>query len=415
MQCLLKRPAWFWCLLFLALAPALVMAEVKLGIDVLGEAHPELVRGKKLALLVSGPSLDRSLEHVIDRLARAATVKVIFTGEKYFRTTIPGASGTTRLDALTNAPVLELLNPLKRPTQAQLRGAEIILIDVQDTGIRYQQYVTLLAQFLELSRETRLPVILLDRPNPINGTIVSGPVLEVGKRSRFGVFPIPLVYGMTIGELALYFNKAFGIGAPLTVVGMEGYSRRTLYRETGLHWVPPSDHLPEPETPWAYAITGFLGEMGIFSTGVGTTRPFWYVLAPWLDGELLAHKLSQKELPGLRFLPVTIQPYYGLYQNKRTPGIELVIDDPLGYDPVLTGIAILQALWELAPDRVPLKNSAVAAGLDTLLGSSKVREALIRGVPAREIQAGWQEELARFMRERQAFLLYPETPVRSEE
>ncbi|HNV70505.1 MAG TPA: DUF1343 domain-containing protein [Candidatus Ozemobacteraceae bacterium] len=402
-------------ILLLALVPALGQAEVKLGIDVLGEDHPELVRGKKLALLVSGPSLDRQLDHVIDRLSRAATIEVIFTGEKYFRTTLPGASGTRRIDALTNAPVHELLNPLKRPTAEQLGQAELILIDVQDVGIRYQQYVTLLAQFLELAREIKLPVILLDRPNPINGTVVSGPVLEVNKRSRYGVYPIPLVYGMTIGELALYFNKAFGVGAALTVVGMEGYSRRTLFRDTGLHWVPPSDHLPEPETPWVYAITGFLGEMGIFSTGVGTTRPFRYVLAPWIDGELLAHKLSQRELPGVRFLPVMIQPYYGLYQNKRTPGIELVIDDPLGYDPVLTGIAILQALWEIAPDRIPLKNPAVAAGLDTLLGSSKIREALLRGQPAREIQAGWQEDLARFMRERQAFLLYPETPLRIDE
>ncbi len=407
------RTAW-WCLLLL-FVPWCASAEFKLGIDVLGEDHPELVRGKKLALLVSGPSYDRRLEHVIDRLSRAATIEVIFTGEKYFRSTMPGASGTPRLDAMTSAPVYELLNPLKRPKAEQLGAAELLLIDIQDVGIRYQQYVTLLAQFLELARETRLPVILLDRPNPINGTVVSGPVLEVGKRSRFGVYPIPLVYGMTIGELALYFNKAFGIGAALTVVGMEGYSRRTLYRDTGLHWVPPSDHLPEPETPWVYAITGFLGEMGIFSTGVGTTRPFRYILAPWIDGELLAHRLSRRELPGVRFLPVNIQPYYGLYQNRRTPGIELVIDDPLDYDPVLTGVAILQALWELAPDRVPLKNPAVAAGLDTLLGSSKVREALIRGIPAREIQAGWQDDLKRFLRERQAFLLYPETPVRSDE
>ena len=128
-----------------------------------------------------------------------------------------------------------------------------------------------MAQVLDVARELKLPVILLDRPNPINGKTLSGPVLEVALRSRFGVYPIPLIYGMTIAELALYFNKVFGLGANLTVIGMEGYKRRMSYSDTGLHWVPPSDFIPEPTTPLYYAATGFIGEIGVFSTGVGPT------------------------------------------------------------------------------------------------------------------------------------------------
>ena len=412
----LKSDSWFFFLgivftfALVSVLPAQAEPRIKLGIEVLATAHPELVRDKKIALLVGPSSFDQNLEHTIDRLANAAQIEVIFTGDRYFRTTLPPVGSNSRkLDALTNAPVVELLDPLKRPRKKDLGQAEIIVIDVQDLGIRYFPYVTLLAQFLELGRETKLPVIVLDRPSPANASTVSGPILEVTKRSRFGVYPIPLVYGMTIGELALYFNKAFGIGVPLTVVGMEGYSRTLSYRETGLHWAPPTEHLPEPETPAYYAITGFLGEMGLFSTGVGTTRPFHYILAPWIDGELLAHKLSAKELPGVRFLPVRVQPYYGLFQHKRTPGVEIVIDSPLDYDPVLAGVTILQLLWESTPQRIPLANPSVAEGIDTLLGSDKVRLGLLKGISAKDLARQWREDLQKYQRERKAFLIYPDS------
>ncbi|MFZ2961351.1 MAG: DUF1343 domain-containing protein [Candidatus Ozemobacteraceae bacterium] len=380
---------------------------ITLGIEVLASAHPEMVRGKRLALLVAPTSIDQNLEHSVDRLARAATVEVIFTGDPYFRQTLKStASQTGLVDALTGARVRELSDPLKRPTPADLGKAELIVIDVQDIGIRYFNYVTLLAQFLELAREANVPVLVLDRPNPINARTVSGPILEISFRSRFGVYPIPLVYGMTFGELALFFNKVFGLGAKLTVIGMEGYIRDMGFRHSGLHWVPPSDHLAEADTPLYYAITGFLGEMGVFSTGVGSTRPFHYILAPWINGEVLARRLSMLNLAGVRFMPASIKPFYGLFQQKRTPGIEIVVDDARLYDPVLIGVAILQNLYTLYPESIPLRNQAVSEGIDTLLGGKAVREALLKGETPANIAAGWQNALKSFLKQREPFLIY---------
>ena len=397
--------------LWLCVPAVQALGRVTLGIDVLAADHPELVRGKRLAVLVSAASLDGRLEHTIDRLARAATIETIFTGETYFRPTLQGASGSPRLDALTNAPVHELLDALKRPVREDLRKADLILVDLQDIGIRYFNYITLLAQFLELAREADLPIIVLDRPNPINGHVVSGPVLEVSFRSKFGVYPVPLVYGMTFGELALLFNKEFGLGAKLTVIGMEGYDRRLGFRATGHHWLPPSDHLPEPESPSYYAITGILGELGVFSTGVGTTRPFHYLLAPWIDGELLAHTLNGQGFPGVGFVPVQVRAYYGLFQGKRVPGVEIVIRNRLEYDPVLLGVGILATLFKLYPDRIPLENQAVSQAIDTLLGGSTVRTSIVKGIPPRQIAAAWGSTLAVFLEQRARHLMYPEQTI----
>ncbi|GAB1354467.1 DUF1343 domain-containing protein [Erysipelotrichia bacterium] len=367
-----------------------------------------MVRGKKLAIFTAKTAVDMSLSHSIDRLAKAASVKTIITGDSYFRETMPGEGPEIKYDALTNARVYEISDPLQRPPVSAIQGLDLLIIDFQDIGLRYFKYVTLMAQLLDLAREAGVPVLVLDRPNPINATMVSGPVLEVALRSRFGVYPVPLIYGLTIGELALYFNKVFGLGANLTIIGMEGYSRGMTFKDTGLHWVPPSDHIPEPDSPLFYAVTGFLGEMGVFSTGVGTNRPFHYVLAPWIDGELLSQRLERHKLTGVRFIPASEKPYYGLFAQKKTTGIEIVVTDRLTFDPFLAGMAILRALNEIYPERIPLSNAAAAEALDTLLGSGKVRGGILGGQTLLQIHAGLQSELNDYLKKRREFLIYPE-------
>ncbi|PKL42813.1 MAG: hypothetical protein CVV41_12350 [Candidatus Riflebacteria bacterium HGW-Riflebacteria-1] len=390
------------------LAPTPGLTRVKTGIDVLAREHPEMVRGKRLALLTARTAIDSSLTHTIDRLARAATIKLIVTGDSFFRETIPGEVAGETYDALTSARVIEISDPLKRPSPDIFLDAELLVIDFQDIGIRYFKYLTLMAQFLDLAREASIPVLVLDRPNPISARSVAGPVLEIGLRSRFGVYPIPLLHGMTIGELALYFNKVYGLGASLTVIGMEGYSRSMTWHDVKLHWVPPSDHIPEADTPAFYAATGFIGEMGVFSTGVGTNRPFHYVLAPWLDGEVLAQRLERHRLPGVRFIPASEKPFYGLFSQKKTPGIELVITDRVTFDPFLTGLAMLKSLYELYPDRIPLNNPAAAEALDTLLGSQKIRQSVLNNRPIMETYAALQSDIAEFSKKRREFIIYPE-------
>ncbi|HNX75602.1 MAG TPA: DUF1343 domain-containing protein [Candidatus Rifleibacterium sp.] len=387
---------------------AIEAARVKTGIEVVARQHPEMVRGKQLALLTAKTAVDLTMTHSIDRLAKAASIKLIITGDSYFRETIPGSNPETRFDALTNARVIEITDPLHRPSLNDMAGVDLLVIDFQDIGIRYFKYVTIMAQLLDLAREASIPVLVLDRPNPINANTMSGPVLEVALRSRFGVYPVPLIYGLTIGELALYFNKVFGLGANLTVVGMEGYSRGMSYRDTGLHWVPPSDHIPEADSPMYYAVTGFLGEMGVFSTGVGTNRPFHYILAPWLDGEVLAQKLERHKLAGVRFISASEKPYYGLFAQKKCQGIEIVITDPLTFDPFIAGTAILRSLYEIYPDRIPLTNPAAAEALDTLLGSSRVRNGILGGQTLMQVHTSIQASLKDFINKRKEFLIYPE-------
>jgi uncharacterized protein YbbC (DUF1343 family) len=366
-----------------------------------------MVKGKKLAVLTSKSALDANLCHTVDRLAKAAEIKIIITGDRFFRESIPGSNAEEgSFDALTNAKIIEILDPLKKPSKDIFNDVDIIVIDFQDIGIRYYKYITLMVQILDVAREAEIPVILLDRPNPINGRNISGPVLEIALRSRFGVYPIPLTYGMTIAELALYFNKVFGLGANLTIIGMEGYKRSMSYTDTGLHWVPPSDFIPEPTTPLYYAATGFIGEIGVFSTGVGTNRPFHYILAPWIDGEILTEKLETYNLPGVRFIPSQEKTYYGLYSGQVTKGIELVITRPDIFDPFLTGTAILKSLYELYPDRIPLKNQAAAEAIDCLAGTSLVREMIISDQPLMQIYSSLQPSITPFIQRRNEFLIY---------
>ncbi|HOY67415.1 MAG TPA: DUF1343 domain-containing protein [Candidatus Ozemobacteraceae bacterium] len=395
-----------------AVCCAQAVPQIRIGIEILGSEHPEMVAGKNVAVLTGQASYDQSLRHTVDRLARAATITAIFTADPWPRRLIRQASATSEIDALTQAPVHLIRDPLQRPHPALLNGANVLVIDIQDIGIRFFSGVTLLAQFLELAKQAGVPVIVLDRPNPMGASTISGPVLDVQYRSRFGVYPIPLVYGLTIGELALYFNKVFGLNADLTVIGMENYRRSMTFRETGLHWALPSEHLPDPDAPLYYATTGFLGELGIFSTGVGTTRPFHYILAPWIDPDALISRLLSKRLAGVSFLPVEARPHYGLFAQKRVPGIEIVVTDTAVYDPVMTGVLLLQSLRSLYPDKIPLANRAAAEGLDTLLGGPAVREAIDAEKDADEIRRLIQATLTEYRARRREFLIYPEAMFR---
>lgn len=389
-------------------APVLAPTPLRIGLEVLASSHPQMVRGKRLAVVVSPGSLDENLLHSVDRLAKAATIELILTGDPYFREIIPGQAGDLSRDALTNARIKILADPLQRPDAKELAGVELMLIDVQCIGIRYFHYVTILAQLLDVAREASLPVMVLDRPNPIGGHLVAGPLLDVKFRSRYGVYPIPLFYGMTFGELALYFNKMFGLDANLTVIGMDGYHRGSLFRDTGLHWPLLQTHLPTPDSPLFMSITGILGELGFLSTGIGTTRPHQYILAPWIDGELLARKLGKPKLPGVSFLPVSVTPSYGLFQRQSVPGIEIVIQDARRVEPFLTGLAILKSLWELYPQQLPLHQEAVATGLDTIMGTESVRTAIVNGLPLMQIYNDVQKGLREFRENRRRILIYPD-------
>lgn len=381
--------------------------QVKPGIDVLATQHPEIIRGKTIALFTSKSALDINLTHTIDRLSKATNIKLIITGDPFFRETMQGDDGE-KYDVLTNSKVVIYSDPSTKPSSIDFSGIDALVIDFQDIGIRYFKYLSIMAQLLDLAKLSAVPVILLDRPNPIDGKIVSGFVLKVSLRSRFGVYPIPLVYGMTIGELALYFNKIFGIGSNLTVIGMEKYNRGFSYNETGLHWIPPFDHVNEDDSPLYYAVTGILGEMGVFSTGVGTTKPFRYILAPWIDGEILSGLITKLNLPGLSVIPTTQTPYYGLFANKKINGVELIITDRSVFDPFKCCVAFLKTLYDLYPHQIPLRNQTVSEALDILAGNETMREGILNGQSIESICDSAKAEQSDFLNKRRQFLIYPE-------
>ncbi|NLM17267.1 MAG: DUF1343 domain-containing protein [Candidatus Riflebacteria bacterium] len=397
---------FFFFAIFLFLMPSLLQAaNINLGIDVLGRHHPELVRNKSVALFTSSAARDVELTSSIDRLAKASKIRLIITGDPYWRTVIPGEKGQ-KFDAFTNALIYEMSDPLQRPPASIFNGLDLLIIDFQDIGVRFFKYITIMAQLLDVAREAQIPVVLLDRPNPLGGNLICGPMLDINLRTRFGVYPIPVVYGMTVGELALYFNKVFGINSELTVIGMEGYSRNATFKEMNLHWLPPFAHLPEADSALYYAVTGWLAEIGVFSTGVGTPRPFHYILAPWIDAELVANKLSKFPLSGVAFIPTEQRVYYGLFSGQNVPGIEIAILDQKNFDPFLTGVSILTVLYELYPERIPLSNNAVAGALDALIGTPAVREAIVRGSSVEQALIPYAAEFENFVARRGEFLIY---------
>jgi uncharacterized protein YbbC (DUF1343 family) len=230
-----------------------------------------------------------------------------------------------------------------------LQGLDAIIYDIQCTGVRAYTYPTTLFYMMEEAVKLGIEVIVLDRPNPINGLTVDGPMLEEKWRSFIGYINVPYCHGMTIGELARFFNGEYKIGCKLQVIPMKGWKRQMSYRDTGLPWIPPSPNVPEPDTPLFCPITGILGEISLVNIGIGYTLPFKIVGAPWIKGSEFAEKLNSQKLPGVHFQPHCFRPFWGLYKGLDCEGILIHIADPKTFRPVATQYLILGMLKSLYP------------------------------------------------------------------
>jgi uncharacterized protein YbbC (DUF1343 family) len=402
---------WSWGPALWAGGPHL-RPEVRLGADTL-LTDPAPLTGKRVGLVTHLAGTTAAGDLTAAALARTPGVRLtaLFAPEHGF----DGSAGagvpvtSTHLGGAPGAilpsrtPVYSLYGGAFRPTRQMLARVDVLVVDLQDAGTRPYTYASTMALVMAAAREADKPVVVLDRPNPLGGTVVDGPVLEPAFRSFIGLYPIPLVHGMTLGELARLYNDAFGIGAQLTVVPMQGWSRTMPWTETGLPWVNPSPGLTHADAPFYYAATGPLDGTNLWN-GVATTSRFQVVLAPWMDGERLAARLNRRGLPGVRFSPSAVpHPRTG----RVWRGVRLHVTDRAAFRPAATIVYVLAEIRDLHPGqlrfRLPRRGRAL---FDVVWGTKQVRVDLTRGLPAETIVARWQPALRRFEALRSRYLLY---------
>jgi uncharacterized protein YbbC (DUF1343 family) len=292
-----------------------------------------------------------------------------------------------------------------------LEGIDVLIFDIQDIGSRSYTYASTLYYVMEEAAKVGIKVIVLDRPNPLNGVTVDGPMLEENLRSFVGYVNVPYCHGMTIGELARYFNEEYQVGCTLQVIPMRGWKREMNYRETGLTWIPLSPQVPEMDTPFYYPSTGILGELGVVNIGVGYTLPFKVVGAPWIDAQKLAKELNAQKLPGVKFIPFHYKPFFGVFKEEECHGIKIEITDPRVYRPVSTGYMICGILKSLYPKLLEKKLKSLSAEkrkmFDQVSGSYE-----IFNIFAEEKYPAWKlvefqvAERKAFLEKRQKYLLY---------
>ncbi|MBM3543476.1 MAG: DUF1343 domain-containing protein [Alphaproteobacteria bacterium] len=385
---------------------------MKLGSDIL-LASPRL-KGLRVGVLANPASVDRDFRHVADLLAAAPdwTLTAIFGPQHGFRSDLqdnmietPHARDTKR-----GVPIFSLYSETREPTPEMLSLIDVLVIDIQDIGARIYTFIYTMANCLRAAAKAGIPVIVCDRPNPIGGVAVEGPMLEVGYASFVGQFPIPMRHGMTVGELARLFNEAHGIGAALEVVKMEGWTREMYFDDTGLPWVMPSPNMPTLDTAIVYPGT-VLFEGTMLSEGRGTTRPFELIGAPWLDGEALAARMNALGLSGVHFRPAIFEPTFQKHANETCGGCQIHVTDREIFAPVAAGAALLRECHGSAPKHFkwrdpPYEYEHDKMPIDILAGSPQLREQIERQTPLAEIAASWREGETAFEAARKPYLLY---------
>jgi uncharacterized protein YbbC (DUF1343 family)/CubicO group peptidase (beta-lactamase class C family) len=382
---------------------------VKAGIDVLEdhafrELAPNAAKPVRIGLIANHTALDAKGQRTADVLSHTPGLKLaaIFTPEHG----LAGALDTTAIsdstDAATGAPVFSVYGDSatkRHPTDAQLAQVDLLVFDIQDAGVRFYTYETTLGYFLEAAAKTHKPIIVLDRPNPIGGTYLQGPISDAGTESFVNYFALPVRHGMTIGELARLFNSEKKIGADLRVVSMEGWMRGDWFDSTGLTWTAPSPNLRTLTEAAFYPGTGMIEGANI-SVGRGTDTPFEVVGAPWIDPKALASALNAREIQGVRFVPIHFTPTSSIYANKQCGGVNIVATYRDGLDASEMGLEIASALWNLYPDQFKLQS------IDALVRNKATMDALRRGDDPKRIALDWQEALNAFEPLRAKYLLY---------
>jgi uncharacterized protein YbbC (DUF1343 family) len=387
---------------------------VKTGFEIVLESKLSVLEGARVGLIVNPASINSRFEHAADLFHQHPRVMLtaLFGPQHGIRgeTQDNMIEWQTFRDKRTGLPVYSLYGETRKPTPEMLADVDVLVFDIQDVGTRVYTFVYTMALAMEAARECSKRFIVLDRPNPINGVQIEGNILEAAFSSFVGMFPIPMRHGMTIGELALMFNREFGIGCDLEIVKMKGWRRAMWYEDTGLPWVLPSPNMPALDTAVVYPGAVLLEGTNV-SEGRGTTRPFEIIGAPFIDSYELVDELEKEGLPGVVFRPLHFQPAFHKFAGELCGGVQIHVINRSSFKPVITGVAIVSAILSLYPDRFEWKQPPYEyvydkLPFDVINGSSRLREQVEAGTPVADIEESWRGSLNEFADRRKEYLLY---------
>ena len=372
------------------------------GIDVLVRDNFRQLAGKNVALITNHTGLDRQHRRTGSLLVKAdgVTLVAIFGPEHGASGTFDQANVPDGTDEETGVPVKSLYGKTKRPTAEMLADVDTIVFDIQDIGCRFYTYVSTMLEAMKAAAEHKKAFVVLDRPNPIDGTSIAGPRVDDGRGTFVGCHPIPLRHGMTVGELAKMFAADLKLDLDLTVVACEGWRRADAFDATGLEWVNPSPNMRSLTEAFLYPGIGLL-EFTNLSVGRGTDTPFEVIGAPWLDGRALADALAARRIPGVGFVPIRFTPDASKFKGASCSGVNIAVTDRAALDPVRVGLEIAVALRRLYPQEWEIDK------LDLLLLHKATLEALRSGADADTVLEQSRDGLKEFGRRRQPHLLYP--------
>ncbi len=388
---------------------------VKTGLEVLIDSKFEILKGKQVGLITNPTGVDWNLKSGVDILFNAPGVKLValYGPEHGVRGDFSAGElvGAT-VDPVTNLPVYSLYGNTRKPTKEMLKGIDILVYDIQDIGSRSYTYISTLGLAMEAAAENNIPFVVLDRPNPLGGVHMEGPVTRPGFTSFVSQYPIPYIYGMTVGELAVFLNEEGllkdKIKCKLEIIKMKGWIRGMYFEDTGLPWVPSSPHIPNDQSPLFYPATGILGELYVVSIGVGYTLPFQLFAAEWIDADSLTQQLDALHLPGIKFRPVHYKPYYSVSQGKMIHGVQIHITNARIATLSLIQFYILQEAHKLWPhkDVFALCEKSRLDMFDKVCGTDKVRIEFTKTFSVDSIQDIWIRDIPGFRKKAGKYFLY---------
>lgn len=380
---------------------------VKIGLDRV-DAYKEVFQGQRLGIITNHTGCDSDRRFVVDvfRGMTGVTVAALFSPEHgLWGKEQAGEKVDSYKDPVYNLPVYSLYGRTQKPTPEMLRNIDVLVFDIQDVGARFYTYVYTMSLAMEAAAENGKRFVVLDRPNPINGVCVEGNVLDPAVASFVGLYPIPVRHGMTVGELAKMFNDqgwlTGAVRAELVVIPMEGWRRRMWYDQTGLRFIKPSPNMPDLETAAVYPGLCLLEGTNV-SEGRGTDKPFLQFGAPWTDSQRLTERLSELNLPGMRFETAKFTPTSSKYQGLECHGVRIVITNRDRLEAYYSGIRIVGEIFRMYPRDFEWKT----AHFDRLCGTSTIREAITSGSSLSELRSKWQPALESFRKIRDKYLIY---------
>lgn len=401
-------------LMFCLLASGQVFAkQVKTGIEILKDQHFKCLEGKRVGLITNPTGVDNTLKSTIDILYEAPNVNLValYGPEHGVRGDIhAGDKVDNSADTSTGLPVFSLYGKTRKPTPEMLEGIDVLVYDIQDIGCRSFTYISTMGLAMEAAAENNIEFVVLDRPNPLGGLKVEGNLAEEGYFSFVSQFPIPYLYGLTCGELALMLNgeKMLKKQCRLQVIKMKGWKRKMTYPETGLQWIPSSPHIPHAHSAYFYPVSGILGELGYVSIGVGYTIPFQMFAAPWIEADKFAKKLNALQLPGVTFRPMHLKPFYSVGKGEHLQGVQVHLTDYKKAALSEVQFYVMQEIANLYPDRAVFDqaNKDRFNMFDKVSGSNKIRELFAKSNKAADVLVYWNKDADKFKALSKRYYLY---------